>query len=584
MGATEGRIRFAVQAEMQEQQAASLSNGVYQPPRQNVSEGFPETRSSTRIVKLCFVDVERPKDPVYTDCPVQWQNGANTKVEIFENESQITQGDLSKLQIEILPVRDDFFTERGQANFTKEEFNKQIYMCKGKELVLTTVNLINGEACLSAPFVFTESSFGKKLRLAARVKSQDLAVRVQEAITYPFVVKVCRSKLNEKSYPPSKEEGVHCLEEICLKGKRCKDLAVKNITTVKHLLRYYHRDESGLQKITGMKKENWNTMIKHATTSDPGDEIYSYKVAEENVVLLFNDFYDLVGMIVDGSYVPYSVNNLDQLQQLKVNNWKTSAHKKFEYLEKSGSLIPDYVMSNGLPEVFPNNDASPSIQARPTWQCPDDRPDCTSRIWSTTSNSAAEWFLTGSLAHVFPNNDAGPSTQTILPLQQYAYEQTMHQDHLDPYYLTQGNILNGQCSGSGQSTIPSHNILPIQEDNLIIGANLSAQHNRYSGSLTTDAAGTSPVIDGASQQTSLPNHVQTDVVSGLSPIEEWPEPNYGHEADQGFLAVNNESAAAETSLDQPEVLTSNINEEAFNDVEDDYDFYTCCFDEGHPEC
>lgn len=62
-----------------------------------------------------------------------------------------------------------------------------------------------------------------------------------------------------------------------------------------------------------------------------------------------------------------------------MNNWKTSAHKKFEYLEKSGSLIPDYVMSNGLPEVFPNNDASPSIQARPTWQCPDDRPDCTSR-------------------------------------------------------------------------------------------------------------------------------------------------------------------------------------------------------------
>lgn len=149
------------------------------------------------MFKLCFVDVEGPKDPVYTSCPVQWQNGANTKVAIFENESQITQGDISKLQIEILAVRDDFFTERGQANFTKEEFNKQIYTCKGKELVLTTVNLKNGEAYLRS-FSFTESSYRKRLRLAARVKRQDLTVRVQEAITHPFVVKDRRS---ECEYP-----------------------------------------------------------------------------------------------------------------------------------------------------------------------------------------------------------------------------------------------------------------------------------------------------------------------------------------------------------------------------------------------
>jgi hypothetical protein len=54
---------------------------------------------------------------------------------------------------------------------------------------------------------------------------------------------------NEKSYPPSKKEVVHRLEKISLKGKRCIDLASKNITTVKHLMRHYHRDKYGLQKV-----------------------------------------------------------------------------------------------------------------------------------------------------------------------------------------------------------------------------------------------------------------------------------------------------------------------------------------------
>ena len=151
----------------------------------HVSEGFPETGN----VKLRF-DVAGPKDTLFTRCPV-WKNGENAKVAILQNETQITQGDLSKLQIEILPVHADFFT--GQEDFTKDEFNKQIYMYKGKELVLTTVSLTNGESSLGS-FSFPESSHGKKLRLTARVKRQDLTVRVQEAITDPFVVKDRRSE------------------------------------------------------------------------------------------------------------------------------------------------------------------------------------------------------------------------------------------------------------------------------------------------------------------------------------------------------------------------------------------------------
>uniref|UniRef100_A0A0E0P209 Calmodulin-binding protein-like n=1 Tax=Oryza rufipogon TaxID=4529 RepID=A0A0E0P209_ORYRU len=504
MESIQDTVRKAVHSEasildlihMKERQTTLLSGGAYQHPRPNISEGFPQTGGSTRMVKLFFVDVERPEDPLFTGSPVQWQNGANAKVAIFENGSQITQGGLSKLQIEILPVHDDFFTERGPANFTKEEFNKQIYMCKGKESVLKTVNLTNGEANLGS-FFFTESSHGKRLRLAARVKYQDLAVRVQEATSYSFVVKDRRSKLNKKSNSPSKEEGIHCLKKISLKGKRCNDLAGKYITKVKHLMRCYHRDPAGLQKLTGMKNEDWNTMISHATTSDPGDEIHSYRV-EKNTIIFFNDFFALVGMSVDGSYAPYHANNLNQLQQRKMNKWKESAYQKFEELEKLGCLIPDHVMINGQPvPVSPKNDASHSIQANPT---------------SFNHQIALE-----------ESGREGPSMQ----------------HNGTSYSLTEENILNGLGSGLVQSTILSQNTAVVP------GAD--PRHSGYASTSTADAAGTScPVTDGVGPW-------DYPIFSDLYPNVMFQEPSgliYGHvvEADQAFLPDSHELANADNQF------------------------------------
>ena len=157
-----------------------------------IPEGFPETGGNTRV-KLRFVDVDRPEDPIYTGSPVQWLNKKDARVAVFENDRQITQGVLSKLQIEILAVHAEFFTERGQADFTKEEFSKQICIHKGNESVLTTVNLANGAAYIGS-VIFTESSQRKRLRLTARVKRQVHTTRVQEAISDPFVVKDRRSE------------------------------------------------------------------------------------------------------------------------------------------------------------------------------------------------------------------------------------------------------------------------------------------------------------------------------------------------------------------------------------------------------
>ncbi|KAI4966953.1 hypothetical protein ZWY2020_034664 [Hordeum vulgare] len=433
-------IRSTVQTEMQGRQAASLPNGISEPPR-HMRQGFPETGGNTRV-KLGFVDVDRPEDPLYTGYPVQWMNKKDAKVAVFENDRQITQGDLSKLQIEILAVHAEFFTERGQADFTKEEFNKQICIHKGNESVLTTVNLVNGAAYIGS-VIFTESSQRKRLRLTARVKGQDL-VRVQEAITDPFVVKV-----GKKIYPPSKEEAVIPLGEDFLKGKHCTLLAEKI------LLR--------------------STLIKHATTPDPGVEIYSFIVVEENTELLFNDFYNLVGIMIR-RYFP--VNVLDQFQQIKVNNWKMSAYKKFDERENSGGLNPDYFTTDGGPvSALPlNNDAGPSVQAGTLWQYHNGK--------AAQHEVGDRHPLNGlSRAAVLSNNDAGPSNQEILPFPQHMHEQTAYQGPGEhdpsvpqngaPYSLHQGNILNDQGPLSAQPTIPSHNFSPVRQDDMIADASQS---------------------------------------------------------------------------------------------------------------
>ncbi|XBH72973.1 hypothetical protein VPH35_100159 [Triticum aestivum] len=282
------------------------------------------------------------------------------------------------------------------------------------------------------------------------VERQDLAVRVQEAITDPFVVKDRRSALNGKSYPPSKEEA-----------------------------RQIWSPKGGL-----------STTVTHATTCDPGVEIYSYGVAEENCELLFTYFYDLVGVLTNGDYVPAS--DLDQFQQLKVKSWKLPAFKKFEERENSGVLIPDYLMMNGCPvrAVSLNNDAGPSVQARTIWQYPNDM--AAQHVFSDRHP------LNGfSRAAVLSNNGAGPSNQGTLPFSQPTYEQTVHQGNGQhdpsmaqngiPDYLPQGNILNDQGSLSAQPT-PFHNFLPVPADEMITGASLTDEQTEYFS--TTDSLGT----------------------------------------------------------------------------------------------
>ncbi|KAK1643715.1 hypothetical protein QYE76_061520 [Lolium multiflorum] len=116
----------------QEPQPASLPNGVYEPSSSRViSEGLPETGGSSGVVRLRFVDADRPKDPLFTGGSVEWQNGENPRVAIFRNEKKITGGDLSKLQIEILPVYADFLLSKDMQILPKRNSTRKYIGIKG---------------------------------------------------------------------------------------------------------------------------------------------------------------------------------------------------------------------------------------------------------------------------------------------------------------------------------------------------------------------------------------------------------------------------------------------------------------------
>ncbi|XP_044399366.1 uncharacterized protein [Triticum aestivum] len=248
------------------------------------------------------------------------------------------------------------------------------------------------------------------------VERQDLAVRVQEAITDPFVVKDRRSALNGKSYPPSKEEAVHRMENVSLKGKRCNDLADKNITTVKRFMGHYHRDKSGLQKL---KVKSW--------------KLPAFKKFEEreNSGVLIPDYLMMNGCPV---------------RAVSLNNDAGPSVQARTIWQYPNDMAAQHVFSDRHPlngfsraAVLSNNGAGPSNQGTLPFSQP---------TYEQTVHQG--------------NGQHDPS---------------MAQNGI-PDYLPQGNILNDQGSLSAQPT-PFHNFLPVPADEMITGASLTDEQTEY---------------------------------------------------------------------------------------------------------
>ncbi|TVU49845.1 hypothetical protein EJB05_01183 [Eragrostis curvula] len=302
------------------------------------------SNSSTR---LSFQNVLR--SPIYTDKNIITEDNAGIKVAIFEGDTMITSGPLSRAKVEILVLRGDFTNKCGQ-NWTTEDFDKHVVQGRdGKDLVLGSARLINGEVELSQ-IRFKEGSCrtsSRKFTVAARVCwDGKTAIRVHEAIMEPVTVLDRRNESNKKSHPPRLHDDVYRLEKISKNGDYHKRLQEAQIYTVEDFLKALNKDPDNLCKVLKMNSQHnsWSKLTKHAReyVLEDRQELKPYLSEDGSVMLLFNCVYDLVGAMYFGDYV--ASENFDSHLKVLTNKLKDQAYNILE------DIPPTYVMKGNIPE------------------------------------------------------------------------------------------------------------------------------------------------------------------------------------------------------------------------------------------
>uniref|UniRef100_A0A0D9Y084 Calmodulin-binding protein n=1 Tax=Leersia perrieri TaxID=77586 RepID=A0A0D9Y084_9ORYZ len=340
------------------------------------NQEYIATGSNTNL-QLRFLN--SPKLPIYTEKDITDESNEAIRIGIFEGENMIQDGPLSKVKVELVVLRGDFF-KNGRVNWTEEEFNNHIAQGRnGRGFVLggdCSVWLKNGESCFGR-FRFKEGSSRTCTRMfiiGARVsKSENTGVRVQEALMKPVTVLDRRNEANEKRYPPNLDDEVFRLEEISKDGTYHKRLKRDKIFKVRDFLKAMNKNAKKLrEEVLQMKRKtnSWNKMVGHARECCLRDqhELKAYKNEEENVMLFFNCVHQLVGAAFGGDYVVY--DNFDSAQktirkrnvvvaQMLVNKLKERAHAELE------EISSDYVLKNNIPEPVSSTSANAACPLNP---------------------------------------------------------------------------------------------------------------------------------------------------------------------------------------------------------------------------
>ncbi|XP_015698852.1 calmodulin-binding protein 60 D-like isoform X2 [Oryza brachyantha] len=294
------------------------------------------------------------KTPIYTEKDITAESNEAIRIGIFEGDNMVTDGPLSKVKVEIVILRGDFSND-GRVSWTEEQFNSHIVQGRnGQGFVLggdCCIWLKNGENCLSK-IRFKEGSSRTRSRMfimGARVpKSENIGIRVQEAVMKPVTVLDRRNEANEKRYPPKLDDEVFRLEEISKDGSYHKRLKNAKIFTVRDFLKALNTNDKKLrEEVLQMNKKtnSWDKMVRHAKGCCLRDqlELKAYRSEEENVTLFFNCVHQLVGAVFGYDYVIY--DNFDPAQKIIVNKLKDNAHAKLE------DTSSDYVLKNNIPEL-----------------------------------------------------------------------------------------------------------------------------------------------------------------------------------------------------------------------------------------
>ncbi|KAH6835387.1 Calmodulin-binding protein [Perilla frutescens var. hirtella] len=308
----------------------------------------------------------RPSLPLFTGGKVEGEQGAAIHAVLIDADTGhvVTSGPESSVKLDIVVLEGDFNNENDEG-WTQEEFESHVVKEReGKRPLLTgdlQVTLKEGVGTLG-DLTFTDNSSwirSRKFRLGLKVASGYCeGIRVQEAKTEAFTVKDHRGELYKKHYPPALNDEVWRLEKIGKDGSFHRRLNNAGIFTVEDFLRLVVRDSQKLRSIlgNGMSNKMWDALIEHSKTCVLSGKLYIYYPDEtRNVGVVFNNIYELGGLIANDQYYP--ADSLSDSQKVHVDTWVKKAYDNWsQVVEYDGKSLLNFkqikessTLTNDLP-------------------------------------------------------------------------------------------------------------------------------------------------------------------------------------------------------------------------------------------
>ncbi|KAF5728952.1 hypothetical protein HS088_TW21G01108 [Tripterygium wilfordii] len=134
--------------------------------------------------------------------------------------------------------------------------------------------------------------------------------------------------IHKKHYPPAiLGDEVWRLEKIGKGGSFHKRLNKAGIYTVEDFLRFVVRESQKLRSIlgSGMSNKMWDVLVEHTKTCVLSGKLYlHYSDETRNIAVVFNNIYELSGLIANGHY--YSTDSLSDDQKVYVDSLVKTAY------------------------------------------------------------------------------------------------------------------------------------------------------------------------------------------------------------------------------------------------------------------
>ncbi|CAI9756505.1 unnamed protein product [Fraxinus pennsylvanica] len=290
--------------------------------------------------------------PLFTGGKIEGEQGNALHIVLVDANSGhvVTSGPESSVKLDVVVLEGDFNNEDDEG-WTPEEFGSHIVKEReGKRPLLTgdlQVTLKEGVGTLGE-LTFTDNSSwirSRRFRLGLKVASGSCdGFYIREAKTEAFIVKDHRGELYKKHYPPVLSDEVWRLEKIGKDGSFHKRLLEAGISTVEDFLRHVTRDPHRLRNIlgSGMSNKMWDVLVDHAKTCILSGKFYVFYPDEpKNVAVVFNDIYELSGLIADGQY--HSIDFLPDNQKGFVDTLVKKAYENWRNVtEYDGKSLVDF--------------------------------------------------------------------------------------------------------------------------------------------------------------------------------------------------------------------------------------------------